>query len=113
MVDDSNINKISNGQLMGLESEFVESCLPLTMNLADKHKNIIEKMLDFPLNNFPFHDKVLVWVFSTFKEDVEKFHSNQGQEIEQLINSYALKSIDELAYEKLIEKLIDSSTHKS
>jgi hypothetical protein len=106
MVDDTNIYSISNTQSMGLESEFVESCLPLTMKFADKHKSKINKIPDFPTNSYPFHDKVLVWIFPSFKEDVEKYHSAQGKEIEQLINPQALKSIDELAVQKLKERIL-------
>jgi hypothetical protein len=106
MVDDTNIYSISNSQSMGLESEFVESCLPLTMKFADKHKSEINKTPDFPTNSYPFHDKVLVWIFPSFKEDVEKYHSDQGKEIEQLINPNALKSIDELAFQKLKERIL-------
>jgi hypothetical protein len=105
MQDNFNNQLINLGQLMGLELEFVESCLPLTMNIADKYRKIIENSQDFPSNSWAYHDKVLVWIFPTFRDDLEKFHLRQGQELVNLINFNALKHIDEVAFDLLKEKL--------
>jgi len=88
-------------QTILLEDEFVETCLPLTMELADNNREIIEPRLPFINCKWPFHDKVLVWLFKTFREDVVKYHAQRGPMMVNIINRDALEHVDEAAFARL------------
>ena len=77
------------------EKAFSECDLPLTMKIAEHSKKLlIPKLHQFP-REWPFQDRVLVWIASTFREDVAKFHSRNGPCMAAIFEEHQIQHLDE------------------
>lgn len=87
------------------ESEFSRSCLPLTFELATILHDLVRPALsDVPLQ-WPFHDRVLVWLLPDLGKDVVAFHNASGPDMQEIFQPNVLDSIDAALLRVMIEKI--------
>jgi hypothetical protein len=77
------------------------------MNLARCNKNILNKQIGKANTDWPYEDRVLVWIFPTFQEDVMKYHNSNGQQMTKLFMAHQLSHFDDDFY-IILERKIDA-----
>jgi hypothetical protein len=99
--------------LVALDKSYCITCLPISSTIA----NVSKKKLDQSIRKFPkswpFMDKVLLLFFPELINDVRKFYSNKGPNMETLFQECQLKIIDKTLNKILKEYLISSNTNIS
>ena len=94
-----------DGELQ-LKQSFTESCLPWTMQVADKDPELLKNDVSFLLmsSKWSFHDKVLVCLFSYFRDDVKRFYESNGPSMDEIFEPHVVARIDGVCSKKLREK---------
>jgi len=108
-----NLNNAGRGTMLGhemgfsMEQElsFMESCLPRTMELANRNKPLISSSMEMQPNDWSFGDRVLVWLAEHWKDDVEKYRSSGRGSMAEQFNSFQLEHLDEHYESKLRSKI--------
>jgi hypothetical protein len=67
-----------------LELAFSDSSLPATMALATAFKPQIEPRLKRIPGKWPFQDRVLVWLATKLRKEVERFHAAEGEAMDDI-----------------------------
>jgi hypothetical protein len=84
---------------------FTASCLPNTMRLADKYRNIIEPFLESKNLKWTFHDNVYAWLSPSSYKDVFDYYTGENDCLIDKFVSMQLDKLDELAFSKLGAKI--------
>lgn len=87
------------------EQPFTVSALPLTMELAKLTRSIVIPHLTELPENWPYEDKVLTWLDPAFYEEVCNFHTGEGNELSQILESHQVEHLDITYLSKLLSKL--------
>ena len=97
--------QVGISQINEQQNSFSKSSLPKTMRTANLYRRgICKQTLDYP-KKWSFEDKVLVWLFPSFKNKCEDFYNNNGPKFDENLNKYQLEHIDKDLYEILNKKL--------
>ncbi len=88
-----------------LEKSYTETCLPITASKAKLSRKELELSLNRFPKEWPFMDKIFVLLFPTFMKDVEKYHMENGPNMNDLFQEHQLKTIDETLIRILEEYL--------
>src|SRR5262245_20706932 len=93
------------------EVKYAESCLPITMHVAEKASRILLKQLrNFP-KTWAYEDKILVILLPNLVADVKKFYDGAGPRMDEMFQLHQLKHFDDVLSLNLA-KLIESLTNK-
>ena len=95
--------RLSNHISVSQDRTFLESSLPLTMELADSLKAIILPILEENSSSLPFHDRVLCWLVPTMERDIILFHGGVGPVLSESFNTQAVRHLDQQFYLRLSE----------
>jgi len=99
-------------QEMQQESSFVESCLPKTMALAEKHKDSI---LNDPMmrnHNWSFSDRVLVWLLPSYHAVVNQYYQENGRQMLAQLGTQDIEKIDSATLRILANKLLGMTAQR-
>jgi len=86
---------------------YIKSCLPKTIKLAKRNKNILKDRLKHLNSKWPFEDRILVWLLPNIEDDVRNYHDNKGIEVVNLFKPGQIVSLDE-DLEIQLKKKIDT-----
>jgi hypothetical protein len=88
-----------------LERVFAASCLPSTMKLARRfHLDVVTRVaLIHP--EWPFEDRVLLWLLPNMEQESQAFHSDNGGNIASLFAEHQLDHFDQVLTEELGRRL--------
>jgi hypothetical protein len=81
------------------------SGLPLTMELARRFQSDVVQTLGSVRPEWPFEDRVLVWLLPNMEEECLAFHTSDGGDIASLFVRHQLESIDEVLERELMRRL--------
>ena len=84
---------------------FGGSCLPRTMEFARSARRTIEARLHGIHQDWPFEDRVLVWLLPILRKDVETFHENKGRIMTEIFQPQHLAHFDEVLTRDLLTKV--------
>lgn len=87
------------------EISFSESCLPKTMAIALRHKRRIAAKLGPNGEDWPFEDRVLIWLAEHWSEDIAGYHTGSGAEMARRFDPDQLEHLDDHYSEKLRRRL--------
>lgn len=76
------------------EPSFAESCLPLTMEMANLVKELLLPMLATSTRKWPFEDRVLAWLEPALAEDIRVFHDSSGNDMNEMFQDHQINHLD-------------------
>jgi hypothetical protein len=79
---------------MSVDEPFAKSSLKTTMALARQNKKKILQKLSKEEGSLPFEDRVLIWLSPKWKEDVERYHKNDGKGMADRFDHHQLEQFD-------------------
>jgi hypothetical protein len=80
---------------------YSETCLPLTMRLARAARRGIEPMLGDIPRDWPYEDRVLVWLAPSLRENVVAYWNLRGPSMELMCHGPALAHLDHVMFRDL------------
>jgi hypothetical protein len=92
-----------------LESAFAASCLPSTMQLARRCHLEVETRVALIHPEWPFEDRVLLWLLPNMELESVAFHSENGGNIESLFAQHQLDHFDQVLTEELGRRLAQAA----
>jgi hypothetical protein len=84
---------------------FGDCCLPHAMEFARAARTKIEPQLHNIPEEWPFEDRVLVWLWPNLQKDVKAFHEQNGKKMDQIFQSQHLEHFDEILLRDLLIKV--------
>jgi hypothetical protein len=88
-----------------LERVFVASCLPATMQLARRFHLDVETAVALLHPEWPFEDRVLLWLLPNMELEALAFHRGSGGNIASLFAEHQLDHFDQVLTEELGRRL--------
>ncbi len=77
------------------QPSFAATALPLTMALARALRSVVAQQLRrFPAE-WPFPDRLLVWLEPSFEKDVAQFHESRGPAMVELFKPWQVEHLDQ------------------
>src|SRR6266571_3744705 len=83
---------------------FTASCLPRTMELAELVTPLLEKHLPTP-GDWPFHDRVFVWLAPHFRSKAVEFHEGHGTRLDRCHGANLLHKLDDELFVELVRRV--------
>ena len=90
---------------VALEQGFAHGCLPGTMALAGKFRRDIVPKLDADHAEWPFEDRVLVWMLPNMECDALAYHQREGAEMATMFAQHQLEHFDETLAIELLRRV--------
>jgi hypothetical protein len=98
-------SQLLQSPVVSQEPAYIESCLPLTIELAERYrKRLGSKLKEFP-KSWPFADRLLVALEPSFKNDVHGYHSMNKLGTSAMFKEHQLEHLDKDLERKLRELL--------
>ena len=76
------------------ERTFSETCLPLTMEMANHVEELLLPMLNTFPKTWPFEDRVLAWLVPTLADDIKAFHDSSGDAMDEVFQEHQINHMD-------------------
>jgi hypothetical protein len=105
--DFTNTNSLRTRQGVScrLERLFASACLPSTMQLALRfHLDLVKQLA--PIHpEWPFEDRILLWLLPNMENESLAFHDQTGGDITTCFAEHQLKHLDEVLAQDLGRRL--------
>jgi hypothetical protein len=88
-----------------LERIFAASCLPSTMKVARRFRLDVVTRVALIHPEWPFEDRVLLWLLPNMEQESLAFHSGSGGNIASLFAEHQLDHFDQVLTEELGRRL--------
>jgi len=88
-----------------LERVFGRSCLPSTMGIATRFRTDILKRLGSVHPDWPFEDRVLVWMLPNLEDEALAYHSAAGADMATMFAQHQLEHFDQSLATELARQL--------
>jgi len=88
-----------------LEKVFEGNCLPQTIGLARQFQAIVLRKLPPNRAEWPFEDRILVWLVPHLVDEGKAFHESGGPDMASIFESHQLEHFDEVLPDELRRKL--------
>lgn len=95
-----------------MERTVCDPCLPLTMALAFRHERLVHRALrkqgvafGSKGNEWPFADRVLIWLADYFRKDITAYHGASGPAMDAIFQPHQLESLDRTFCDELRRRL--------
>jgi hypothetical protein len=88
-----------------LDDSFGRSCLPSTMGIASRFRSDILKRLDAVHPEWPYEDRVLVWMLPNLENDAVAYHRAAGGDMGTMFAAHQLEHFDQSLAVELLRRL--------